>query len=317
MTLPAGAVDELGACADDLAGLIDDYIAPARTSPASRPSSAPVIRLFTPPPGDRPGPVRRRDHPDDRRPRRTGRRLRVGDRARDVCGTCRCCSSCPSSRAPASVAPCWTGSLPIGDGHVRARRHRQRPADLERPVRQLRDRAAHAAPEPRSACRRGRRRSGRCRRASPPSPFEEIAGGPPGGDGHRRLADAVDALDRDASASPTRSTIASCGWKAAAAGSTTAPTGRPLGYGYAGESGRLGPVAALDADLVAPDPRPPDRGRRAPRRIRDVGRRGRGPGDRRPRSAAGFRLDGFPVLLCWDRPFADFSRYLPISPGLP
>jgi hypothetical protein len=31
---------------------------------------------------------------------------------------------------------------------------------------------------------------------------------------------------------------------------------------------------------------------------------------------AGFRLDGFPVLLCWDRPFADFSRYLPISPGL-
>ncbi len=33
--------------------------------------------------------------------------------------------------------------------------------------------------------------------------------------------------------------------------------------------------------------------------------------------AAGFRLDGFPVLLCWDRQFADFGRYLPISPGLP
>jgi hypothetical protein len=32
--------------------------------------------------------------------------------------------------------------------------------------------------------------------------------------------------------------------------------------------------------------------------------------------AAGFRLDQFPVLLCWDRPFADLSRYLPISPGL-
>ena len=32
--------------------------------------------------------------------------------------------------------------------------------------------------------------------------------------------------------------------------------------------------------------------------------------------AAGFRLDQFPVLLCWDRPFADFARYLPISPGL-
>jgi hypothetical protein len=31
---------------------------------------------------------------------------------------------------------------------------------------------------------------------------------------------------------------------------------------------------------------------------------------------AGFRMDQFPVLLCWDRPFATFSRYLPISPGL-
>ncbi len=30
-----------------------------------------------------------------------------------------------------------------------------------------------------------------------PVAFEEIAGGPPGGDGHRRLAEAVDALDRD------------------------------------------------------------------------------------------------------------------------
>jgi hypothetical protein len=31
---------------------------------------------------------------------------------------------------------------------------------------------------------------------------------------------------------------------------------------------------------------------------------------------AGLRLEGFPVLLCWDRPFADLARYLPISPGL-
>ena len=35
-----------------------------------------------------------------------------------------------------------------------------------------------------------------------------------------------------------------------------------------------------------------------------------------PLLRAGFRFDGFPVLLCWDRPFADFARYLPISPGL-
>ena len=31
---------------------------------------------------------------------------------------------------------------------------------------------------------------------------------------------------------------------------------------------------------------------------------------------AGLRIEGFPVLACWSRPFADFSRYLPISPGL-
>ena len=35
-----------------------------------------------------------------------------------------------------------------------------------------------------------------------------------------------------------------------------------------------------------------------------------------PLLAAGFRFDGFPVLLCWDRPFADFARFIPMSPGL-
>jgi len=35
-----------------------------------------------------------------------------------------------------------------------------------------------------------------------------------------------------------------------------------------------------------------------------------------PALQAGFRLDPFPILLCWDRPFGDFSRYLPNSPGL-
>ena len=46
-------------------------------------------------------------------------------------------------------------------------------------------------------CRSGPRRSARCRRASRRVPFEAIAGGPPDGAGHRELADAVDALDRE------------------------------------------------------------------------------------------------------------------------
>ena len=35
-----------------------------------------------------------------------------------------------------------------------------------------------------------------------------------------------------------------------------------------------------------------------------------------PALQAGLRLEPFPILLCWDQPFADFERYLPISPGL-
>ena len=32
---------------------------------------------------------------------------------------------------------------------------------------------------------------------------------------------------------------------------------------------------------------------------------------------AGLRLDGFPALLCWDRPFADLERYCLASYALP
>ena len=31
---------------------------------------------------------------------------------------------------------------------------------------------------------------------------------------------------------------------------------------------------------------------------------------------AGLRIEGFPTLLCYDRPFGDFTRYVPTSPGL-
>jgi hypothetical protein len=31
---------------------------------------------------------------------------------------------------------------------------------------------------------------------------------------------------------------------------------------------------------------------------------------------AGFRIDGFPCLVLWDKPLVDFGRYIPISPGL-
>ena len=148
-----------------------------------------------------------------------------------------------------------------------------------------------------------------------PVAFDAIAAGPPGGEGHRRLTEAVDDLDREllGVAHPLDHrflrTESRRGWL------YHGPDGAPIGYGYAGEAGRLGPVAARDEALVAPI---------LGHLTAAVAPRGAfamwvgGAADRAVVAAlaAGFRLDGFPVLLCWDRPFADFSRYLPISPGL-
>jgi hypothetical protein len=146
-------------------------------------------------------------------------------------------------------------------------------------------------------------------------PFETIAAGPPDGSGHRDLADAVDALDREllGVAHPLDHRFlrgeSRRGWL------YRGPDGAPLGYGYAGEAGRVGPVAVRDETLLGPV---------LGHLTAAVVPRGAfalwvgGAADRAlvPALQAGFRLDQFPVLLCWDRPFADFSRYLPISPGL-
>jgi acetyltransferase (GNAT) family protein len=93
------------------------------------------------------------------------------------------------------------------------------------------------------------------------------------------------------------------------------PDGAPLAYGYATEAGRIGPVASRDAALVAPI---------LGHLSTAITPRGAfatwlpGTADQPVVAAlrAGFRLEPFPILLCWDRPFADLSRYLPISPGL-
>jgi GNAT superfamily N-acetyltransferase len=91
--------------------------------------------------------------------------------------------------------------------------------------------------------------------------------------------------------------------------------GRLAGYGYTSAVGRIGPVAVRDARLMAPV---------VGHLLTAVEPRGASavwlPGSAAAAIelvlGAGLRFEDFPVLLCWSRPFADFERYLPLSPGL-
>ena len=93
------------------------------------------------------------------------------------------------------------------------------------------------------------------------------------------------------------------------------PDGGPVGYGYASEAGRVGPIAVRDSALLGPVIGHLVTAVR-PRGAFALWLPGAAEGTVGPLLRAGFRLEGFPCLLCWDRPFADFARYVPISPGL-
>ncbi|MBA2720259.1 MAG: GNAT family N-acetyltransferase [Chloroflexi bacterium] len=91
--------------------------------------------------------------------------------------------------------------------------------------------------------------------------------------------------------------------------------GHAVGYGYTSESGRVGPIAVRDGALLGPVVG------HLVRAVRPRGAFGMWvPGTAGeaivPLLRGGFRIDGYPVLLCWDRPFADLARYVPMSPGL-
>lgn len=91
--------------------------------------------------------------------------------------------------------------------------------------------------------------------------------------------------------------------------------GRSCGYGYTSEAGRVGPIAVRDVELLGPF-LGFLLGAVAPRGAFGIWVPGGADRAVVPLLRSGFRIDGFPVLLCWDRPFADFGRYLPASPGL-
>lgn len=141
-------------------------------------------------------------------------------------------------------------------------------------------------------------------------PFERIAT-----DGHEALVGMVDALDLETLGVRHPVDHRYLRTEGRHGFLYQGPDGSPLAYGYAGEAGRVGPVASQDAALVAPI---------LGHLTSEIVPRGAfamwlpGTADRAVVGAlgAGFRLETFPVLLCWDRPLVDLSRYLPISPGL-
>lgn len=92
-------------------------------------------------------------------------------------------------------------------------------------------------------------------------------------------------------------------------------SGRLQGYGYTSEVGRIGPIAVRDPALFRPV-----LGHLlttvVPRGASAVWLGGAAGPAIELALESGMRFEDFPLLMCWSRPFADFARYVPISPGL-
>jgi GNAT superfamily N-acetyltransferase len=146
-------------------------------------------------------------------------------------------------------------------------------------------------------------------------PFEILGAGPDDGPGARHLAAILDTLDRATLGYAHPADHAFLAITGRLGYVYTAGDGRPVGYGYTSRVGRVGPIAAEDEVLLpgilghllgAVEPAgafstwvPGAAGRAVTTLL-----------------GAGLLLEDFPALLCWDRPFADFSRYIPITLAL-
>jgi len=91
--------------------------------------------------------------------------------------------------------------------------------------------------------------------------------------------------------------------------------GSLVGYGYAGDIGRIGPIAVADQALLTPVV-----GRLlhaiVPRGASAVWLSGASDDAISTAIQAGLRIEDAPILIGWSQPFADFARYVPVSPGL-
>lgn len=146
-------------------------------------------------------------------------------------------------------------------------------------------------------------------------PFESIAAGAAGGQGHRELVEAVDGLDAEVAGFTHPQDHRYLRVEGRRGYLYRSERGDVLGYGYTSEAGRVGPVAVIDEALLAPV-----LGHLLvavePRGAFAVWTSGLADHAVVPLLRAGLRFDGLPLLFCWSRPFGDPRRYLPISPGL-
>ena len=179
------------------------------------------------------------------------------------------------ARAPGRrrrAGPPGAGRAARRRGLVPGHRHRQRPAHQQRAVRLARHRAARPAPEPHRPCRSSPTRSGRCRRASCRC-RSTTSRAEPGGDGHRSSRPRSTRSIARSSASPIRSTTASCARRAGRGWLYHGPDGarRGLRLRDRGRPDRAGRRPRPGA--ARPDPRPPLERGHAARRVRAVAAR--------------------------------------------
>lgn len=92
--------------------------------------------------------------------------------------------------------------------------------------------------------------------------------------------------------------------------------GQIVGYGYTSQVGRVGPVA-VETEGLLPGILGHLLGAVRPAGAFSAWVPGAAGAAVEALLAAGLRIEDFPALLCWDRPFADFSRYLPITLAVP
>ena len=242
---------------------------------------------------------------DGRRRPEPRRRVRVGGGARaavvpvDAVRGARRAGSRPRPRAARADAPAAARRPRPRDLHG------QRPADLERAVRHARDRARGCRCSTSSAGRDPGSRGPRCRPGSAPSACRTRP--------HWRESAELADFDRALLGFATRRTTGSSRTSHGTPFAFRRTDGALLGYGYAGEIGRIGPIAVADPTLLTPA-----LGHLLaaiePRGASAVWLPGAADDALGTAVEAGLRIEGFPILAGWSRAV---HRFHPIRTNLP